>query len=116
MTPSKFLTQGEIDAASQVHVNELNVQNQQQITWPANFVVARAYVDQLSRSQALSSKQVASLSKLMPGNNGSQASAKDLEKLNRMSAEIEAEAGSTKDAADAKRLHALANILKGPTA
>jgi len=29
LTPSKFLTQNEIDAAKAVHVSELNVQNQQ---------------------------------------------------------------------------------------
>jgi hypothetical protein len=30
-------------------VTELNVQNQQKIQWPAQLVVAKAYVDQLSR-------------------------------------------------------------------
>ncbi|HEV8076313.1 MAG TPA: hypothetical protein VGP66_10710, partial [Candidatus Acidoferrum sp.] len=36
LTPSKFLTQNEIDAAKTVHVPDLNVQNQQKIEWPAN--------------------------------------------------------------------------------
>ena len=49
--PSKFITQNEIDAANQVHFDELNVQNQPKITWPANFVVARAYIDQLGPQQ-----------------------------------------------------------------
>jgi hypothetical protein len=31
LTPTKFLTQNEIDAADQVHFNELNVQNQPRI-------------------------------------------------------------------------------------
>ena len=34
LTPSKFLTQKEIDAAKSVKVTELNVQNQQKIVWP----------------------------------------------------------------------------------
>ena len=116
MTPSKFLTQGEIDAANQVHVNELNVQNQQQITWPSTLIVARAYVDQLARTQALSSRQVSSLEKLMAHSQESGMGANDLRKLSDMSAEFEKNASTAKDAADAKRLHALAAILKQPTA
>ena len=42
---------------------ELNVQNQQKIDWPANLVVAKAYLDQLSRSQALPADQIANLQK-----------------------------------------------------
>ena len=49
LTPSKFLTQNEIDAARLVMVNELNVQNQQQVTWPSQLTVALAYLDQLDR-------------------------------------------------------------------
>ena len=52
----QVLTQNEIDAANQVHFDELNVQNQPKITWPANFVVARAYIDQLARSKALAQR------------------------------------------------------------
>ena len=116
LTPSKFLTQGEIDAANQVHVNELNVQNQQQITWPSTLIVARAYVDQLARTQALSSRQVSSLEKLMAHSQESGMGANDLRKLSDMSAEFEKNASTAKDAADAKRLHAPAAILKQPTA
>ncbi|HEY2913255.1 MAG TPA: hypothetical protein VGK21_07840, partial [Candidatus Angelobacter sp.] len=38
LTPTKFLTQNEIDAAKTVQVNELNVQNQQKLEWPAKLV------------------------------------------------------------------------------
>ncbi len=61
LVPNKFITQNEIDAANQVHFDELNVQNQPKITWPANFVVARAYLDQLTRSSALPPQQLAAL-------------------------------------------------------
>ncbi|HEX3821279.1 MAG TPA: hypothetical protein VHW45_13160, partial [Candidatus Sulfotelmatobacter sp.] len=61
LTPSKYLTQNEIDAAKTVQVNELNVQNQQKIEWPSNLAVAKAYVDQLSRSQALPPDQITKL-------------------------------------------------------
>src|SRR6476619_4646802 len=61
LVPNKYITQAEIDAANQVHFDELNVQNQPKITWPSNFVVARAYVDQLTRSNALPANQLAAL-------------------------------------------------------
>src|SRR5580658_7971916 len=61
MVPSKFITQAEIDAANQVHFDELNVQNQPKVTWPKNFVVARAYLDQLARSSGLSSQKLAAV-------------------------------------------------------
>ena len=48
LIPTENLTQNEIDAAKLVQFNELNVQNQPKITWPAKLTVARAYVDQLS--------------------------------------------------------------------
>src|SRR5262249_22981726 len=63
LTPTKFLSQNEIDAAKAVKVSELNVQNQQKIAWPSNLVVAKAYVDQLSRTQALPSGEISKLQK-----------------------------------------------------
>jgi len=53
LKPSEFLTQNEIDAAKLVTTEYLNVQNQQKIVWPARFVVARAYLDGLVRTDAL---------------------------------------------------------------
>ena len=61
LTPTKFLTQNEIDAAKAVRVAELNVQNQERIEWPRQLVVAKAYVDQLERSQALPADRIAAL-------------------------------------------------------
>ncbi|HYT72782.1 MAG TPA: hypothetical protein VEK78_15450, partial [Gemmatimonadales bacterium] len=45
--------QNEIDAAKLVHFDYLNAQDQQKLVWPASFVVARAYLDQLARSNGL---------------------------------------------------------------
>ncbi len=50
LTPSEHLTQNEIDAAESVRMELLNPQHQTQIEWPASFVVARAYIDQLARN------------------------------------------------------------------
>jgi len=116
LVPSKFLTQNEIDAANQVHVNELNVQNQQQITWPSQVTVSRAYLDQLQRSQALTPERIATLRKVVEQTKKSHLSAKDLGKLHTVAASVETDATAAKDPADAKRLHALAQILEHPVA
>ena len=104
LVPNQFLTQGEIDAANQVHFNELNVQNQPKITWPSNFIVARAYVDQLERSGALPAARISAVTAAMEkGNRGQlQSLAKGLEK----------DSAGAKTAADRERMRALAGVLK----
>ena len=59
LQPSAFISQNEIDAAKLVHFDYLNAQDQQKLAWPASFVVARAYLDQLARSNGLAPAQVA---------------------------------------------------------
>jgi hypothetical protein len=59
LRPSAFLSQNEIDAAKSVHFDYFNTQGQQQIVWPASFVVARAYLDQLARNNGLAADKVA---------------------------------------------------------
>jgi hypothetical protein len=63
LTPTKYLSQNEIDAAKAVWVPELNVQTQQMIRWPNKPVVALAYADQLERSGAMSAAQAETLRK-----------------------------------------------------
>ena len=62
LKPSEFLSQNEIDAAMLVQNNELNVQMQQKAVWPATSVVARAYMDQLTRSKAIQPERVKAVS------------------------------------------------------
>ncbi len=116
LVPSKFLTQNEIDAANLVQVNELNVQNQQKTVWPSQLTVAKAYLDQLGRSQALSSERIADLNKAITRTQKSHLAKKDLAKLHEMAASVETSASDAKNPEDAKRLHALAQILESPTA
>ena len=116
LTASKFLTQNEIDAAKSVRVSELNVQDQKKIEWPAQLVVAKAYVDQLSRSQALPAHQVSALQKAIQSAENSHMNKNKVEKLNRMAESLEKSAATAKTPADSTRLHALADILKHPSA
>jgi hypothetical protein len=112
LTPSKFLSQNEIDAAKSVHVDELNVQSQQKIEWPNKRAAAKAYLDQLARSQALPSSEIATLQKEIDRKSHND---RDSAKLKDEAGKLDASAGSAKSPADAKRLHALADLLKGST-
>ncbi|MFN5202261.1 MAG: LVIVD repeat-containing protein, partial [Gemmatimonas sp.] len=53
LTPSEFLSQNELDAAKLVKFAYFNPQEQPKLVWPAAFVVARAYTDQLARNSAV---------------------------------------------------------------
>jgi len=54
LIPSEHLTENEIAAAVIAEQNLFNPQQQFRVTWPAEPVVARAYMDQLQRSNGLS--------------------------------------------------------------
>ena len=116
LTPTKFLTQNEIDAAKTVRVAELNVQDQQKLEWPAQLVVAKAYVDQLERSQALPAERIAALRAGIRDAENSHMSKSKVAKLSSMAPSLEKNAAMATSPADAARLHALANILKHPSA
>jgi hypothetical protein len=61
LQPSALLTRNEIEAAKLVKFAYQNVQDQQRATWPASFVVAGAYVDQLDRSHGLAADRIAAV-------------------------------------------------------
>jgi hypothetical protein len=63
LVPSEFISKNEIAAAKLVHFDYLNAQDQPRITWPANLVVARAYVDQLVRDKGLSVPRTSRISR-----------------------------------------------------
>ncbi len=116
LTPTKFLTQNEIDAAKAVQLADLNVQDQQKIEWPAKLVVAKAYVDQLSRSQALPASRIARLRKTIAGAETSHLNKSSTAKLNGMGSSLEKSAATAKTPADSTRMRALADVLKHPSA
>ena len=116
LTPTKLLSQNEIDAAKAVQVKELNVQNQQKIEWASSLVVANAYVDQLERSQALPANEIAALRKAIKNAEKSHLKAKQVSKLQGMTGTLEQDASTAKTPADASRMQALAGILKHPAA
>ena len=114
LTPTDKLTQNEIDAAKTIHVAELNVQNQQKIVWPRNLTVAKAYVDQLERSKALSADQISGIRDSIEKAEASKLAKKERSQLKKDARSLDQAAKSSKNAADAERLKSLATILKQP--
>jgi hypothetical protein len=113
LTPTEHLTQNEIDAANLVKWNEFNAQHQPKMGWPASFVVAKAYVDQLVRSRALTSDRANALRTAMDraerqsGRNRETA----LTQLSDLTAELERDA-SAATGIDARRFGWLVTTIK----
>ncbi len=108
LTPTKHLSQNEIDAAKSVKFDILNVQNQEKIVWPNKRAVAMAYIDQLERSGALPAAQIASMRQAVEKD--------DAAKLKNEAGVAEKAAAAAKNSADASRLKALASVLAKPNA
>jgi hypothetical protein len=58
LVPSGLISQNEIDAAKTVRFDYLNAQEQRKIVWPPSFAKARAYLDQLERSNGLDAAKI----------------------------------------------------------
>ena len=58
LVPSGLITQNELDAARTVHFDSYNTQDQQKFVWPPSFSLAKAYLDQLERSEGLSAAEI----------------------------------------------------------
>ena len=59
LVPSEAISQNEIDAAKSVRLDHLNAQGQPKFVWPHTFALARAYLDQLSRSRRMEATRIA---------------------------------------------------------
>ena len=109
LQPSAFLSQNEIDAAKLIHFDFLNVQDQPKLVWPASFVLARAYLDQLARSNGLAAARVA-------GARDALARAEKLSGADRRGALTQLATqlnGDASTAADAAKVRTLATTVTG---
>jgi hypothetical protein len=109
LTPSEQLSQHEIDAAMLVRSTEFNAQHQSKSAWPAAPVVARAYLDQLTRSKAVSSERVAAITAALEGLDKSDKRA--LTRVDDLVSTLESDAKGA-SGRDADRLRALAMTIK----
>src|SRR5690606_26721035 len=58
LVPSAYLSANEIEAAKSARLDDSNPQGQQRFEWPASFALARAYLDQLERSNGLAADHI----------------------------------------------------------
>jgi hypothetical protein len=58
LLPSGLITQNELDAAKTVRFDSFNTQDQQKFVWPPSFLLAKAYLDQLERSNGLPAAKI----------------------------------------------------------
>jgi hypothetical protein len=103
LKPSGFISQNEIDAAKSVHFDYLNAQGQPKLVWPKTYSLARAYLDQLERSNGLAAEEIAraraSLNKAEQGSEAERQKA-----LTELAARLDGELGATRDGAKVRML------------
>jgi hypothetical protein len=117
LTPSQFLTQNEIDAATEVHSTEFNAQHQQRISWPPTNAVAKAYLDQLGRTHGIAPARASDVRSAMERadhikSKSDKGAAAAAESLTNVAAKLLEDAGAAKGA-DASRLRSLSATLTG---
>jgi len=119
LTPSEFLSQNEIDAAKLAkregcgNSDDLNVQCQPHYVWPPSFVVARAYLDQLTRAKALPQERADALGAAMKQVEDTTGSARNAakNKLESLAAELTKDA-ATAPPAQAARMRACVSVIQ----
>jgi hypothetical protein len=104
LKPSDHLTQNELEAARLVRYEVFNAQEQPKVTWPAGPVVARAYLDQLTRSHAIQPQRAAALKTALDSKNRAQ--------LQALANQLEQDAAAAQGR-DAQRMKALAATING---
>ncbi len=112
LLPSEHLTENEIAAAASVALAEFNAQQQRSIEWSPRPVVARAYLDQLGRTDTLSAARRTALSGLLDRADGTDTDAGLAAELVAAAEEVDGESeGAT--GRSQERLRALAETLRG---
>ena len=114
LTPSGFLSQNEIDAAKTVRFDYFNAQGQPKFAWPPSFALARAYLDQLERSNCLGRARVTSVRQgLAAAERMSGAERRDA--LTQIAAQLDVDARTSCAAPKVRTLAATARDLAGAT-
>ena len=103
LTPSAFISQNEIDAAKTVHQDYLNTQGQAKLVWPPSFALARAYADQLARSNGLSTSRLAAVRSALASAESASGGARGTA-LTALATQLDGDASGSSDAAKVKLL------------
>jgi hypothetical protein len=120
LTPSEYLSKHEIEAASLARVDEFNAQHQRTATWPATSVVARAYLDQLTRTRSVQPARASAIDAALTRVDSvrtrqDRGAAAVLGTLATLATQLDADAAAA-TGRDAQRLRSLAATLRGRAA
>ena len=86
-----------------MQLDYLNTQGQPKLVWPPSFALARAYLDQLERSNGLAGEEIsAAREALASAEKGSDTERRD--ELNKLASRLETASGSASDAAKVRTL------------
>ena len=103
LLPSDVVSQNEIDAANSVRLDYLNSQGQPVLEWPNTFALARAYVDQLERSNSVAGEWITAVRSALTGAEGATGSTR-ASTLNGLASQIERSADASRDPAKVRTL------------
>jgi hypothetical protein len=108
LMPSGFLTQNELDAAKTVRFDFYNTQEQRKFVWPATFVLARAYLDQLVRSNGLPAARIEAVRGTLATAEGQAGSARS-GALTALASSLDGDAAAS---SDARKVRLLAQVVR----
>jgi hypothetical protein len=103
LAPSGLLSRNELDAAKLVHLDYFNAQDQPKVTWTSSFVLARAYVDQLERSNGLTAVRLKAVRQALAQAEKSQGSARR-DALTQLATSLGQDASMSNDRAKVQKL------------
>ena len=109
-----MLSANEIAAAKLVRYEEFNPQSQPKITWPAAFVVVRAYLDQLVRDSGLAAERTTAIATALDAAEKRRGTARKVA-LTALAGVLERDAAGAKDGAKVKAMAAVVRELGGVT-
>src|SRR5882762_9899296 len=110
LVPSGLISRNEIAAAKLVHLDYFNAQDQPKMSWPASFVVARVYVDQLERSNGLATLRVKAVRQALDQAEKSQGTARR-DALTQLASSLGQDAATSTDQAKVQKLTAVVTEL-----
>jgi len=112
LIPNANISENELAAAKTVKMPWLNTQDQPKIKWPQTFVLARAYLDQLERSNGLPADRIKSARSTLAS--AERRSERDRKApLTQLASQLNNAAGSSSDAAKVRMLASTVADLAG---
>jgi hypothetical protein len=103
LKPSEHLSENEIKAAEQVRYQAFNAQQQPKVVYPSSVVMARAYLDQLTRGNTIQPERAAAVKRALDRKKPDAA----------LATQLEQDAAGASSPRDAMRFHGLAAAVKG---